>query len=63
MTQNKNQNVYTKTQVQSNLSLADMLYNGHLVTADTFLRNRSNHGQTVPGKPLYSGHFYSGHLL
>ena len=40
-----------------------MLYNGHLVIADTFLRNRPDHGQTLIGKPLYSGHFYSGHLL
>ena len=40
-----------------------MLYNGHLVIADTFSRNRPNHGQTLIGKPLYSGHFYSGHLL
>ena len=33
--------------IQSNLSIADMLYNGHLVTADTFLRNRPIHGQTL----------------
>ena len=39
-----------------------MLYDRHLV-ADTFLRNRPNHGQTLIEKPLYSGHFYSGHLL
>ena len=32
-----------------------MLYNGHLVIADTFLRNRPNHGQTLIEKPLYSG--------
>ena len=49
--------------LQSNLSIADMLYNGHLVIADTFLRNRLNHGETLIEKPLYSGHFYSGHLL
>ena len=39
-----------------------MLYNGHLVIADTFLRNWPNHGQTLIEKPLYSGHLYSGHL-
>ena len=49
--------------VQSNLSIADMLYNGHLVIADTVLRNRPNRCQTLIEKPLYSGHFYSGHLL
>ena len=46
-----------------NLSIADMLYNGHLLKADTSLTNRSNHGQTLIEKPLYSGHLYSGHLL
>ena len=46
-----------------NLSIAYMLYNGHLVKADTSLTNRWNHGQTLIEKPLYSGHFYSGHLL
>ena len=40
-----------------------MLYNGHLVIADIFLRNRPNHGQTFIEKPLYSGYFYSWHLL
>ena len=40
-----------------------MLYNGHLVMADTFLRNRPNHGQTLMEKSLHSEHFYSGHLL
>ena len=40
-----------------------MLYNGHLVIADTFLRNRPNHGQTLIEKPLSSGHFYSGHFV
>ena len=38
--------------------MADMFYNGNLVTADTFLRNRPNHGQTLTEKPLYSGHFF-----
>ena len=40
-----------------------MLYNGHLVIAETLLRNRPNHGQTLIEKPLYNGHFYSGHIL
>ena len=47
--------------LQSNLSIADMLYNGHVLVAHT-LRNRPNHGQTLKEKPLYSGHFYSGHI-
>ena len=49
--------------VQSNLSIADMLYSRHLVIADTFLRNWQNHVQTLIEKPLYSGHFYSRRLL
>ena len=49
--------------LQSNVSVVDMLYNGHLVMADIFLESQSNHGQTLIEKPLYSGHFYSGHLL
>ena len=49
--------------LQSNLSVANMLYNGHVVIADTFLRNRPNHGQTLKEKPLNIGHFYSGYLL
>ena len=40
-----------------------MLYNGHLVTAGTFLSNRSNHGQTLIEKPLNSGHINSGNFL
>ena len=46
----------------------DMLYNGHLVIADTFLRNRSSHCQTLIeklyiaetfiAKICYSGHFF-----
>ena len=31
--------------------------------ADTFSRNGPNHGQTLIEIPLYSGQFYSGHLL
>ena len=33
--------------------MADMLYNGHQVIADTVLRNRSNDGQTLIERPLY----------
>ena len=40
-----------------------MLYEGHLVIADSFLRSRLSHRQTIIEKPLYSGRFYSGHLL
>ena len=40
-----------------------MLYNGHVAIADTFLRNRPNHGQTLIEKPVYSGHSYSGHFF
>ena len=49
--------------IQSNLSVADILHNGRLVIAGTFLRNWLNHGQTHIGKPLYTAHFYSVHLL
>ena len=49
--------------LQSNLSIADMLYCGHLVIADTFLRNQPNYGETLIEKPLCRGHFYIGHLL
>ena len=57
-----NENKYVKY-LQSNLFIADMLYNEHLVIADPFPRNRPNHAQTLIEKPLYSGHFYSKYLL
>ena len=41
--------------VQWNLSIADMLYSGHLSIADTFPKNGWNHGQSLIEKPLYSG--------
>ena len=50
-------------QLPSNLSIADRLYSEHLVIADAFQWNRSNHDQTLTEKPLYSGHVYSGQLL
>ena len=40
-----------------------MLYKGHLVIADTFIKNWPNHGQTLIENSVYRGHFYSGHLL
>ena len=40
-----------------------MLYNGHVAIADTVLRKRPNHGQTLKEKSLYSRHFYSGHFF
>ena len=49
--------------LQSNLSVADMLYNVNLVIGDTLLRNQPNHGHTLLEKPRYSGHFYSGHFF
>ena len=38
---------YFQLFVQSDLPIADILYNGHLVKEDTFLRNRPNHGQIL----------------
>ena len=43
--------------LQSNLSVADMLYSGYLVIADIFSQNWPNHGQTVKEKLPYSAHF------
>ena len=43
--------------LQSNLSVADMLYSGYLVIADIFSQNWPNHGQTVKEKSPYSAHF------
>ena len=63
---NKDQRIKKKTsgkEIQSNLSIADMLYNRHLVIADTFLRNRLNHNQNLMEKILYSEHFHSIYLL
>ena len=57
----KNKNGTTVEPVYS--GHADMLYSGHLIIADRFSRNGPNHGQTLIEIPLYSGQFYSGHLL
>ena len=43
--------------VQWNLSIADMLYSGHLSIADTFLRNQLSQAtvKLLHFEPLYSG--------
>ena len=46
-------------QIQWNLSIADMLYSGHLSIADTSLRNQLS---PVMVKPLHIEPLYSGHL-
>ena len=49
--------------------IADMLYSGHLVIADTFSRNGPNHGQTLIEIHLYiadsfiADTCYSGHIF
>ena len=48
-----------KRGMQWNLSIADMLYSGHLFTADTFSRDQLSQA-TV--KFLYFEPLYSGHL-
>ena len=50
--------ILTNTYIHTNQSIADMLYNVHLVIVNTILRNRRNHGQTLKEKPLFSGHFF-----
>ena len=41
------------TKIQSSMSVADMLYNKHLVIVDTFLTNWQNHIQILIEKSLY----------
>ena len=43
------------TPLQWNLSIADMLYSGHLSIADTFPENGWINGQSLIEKPPYSG--------
>ena len=43
---------------QSNLSIADILYSGHL-----FLMNRPNLGETLIANPFYIRYFYIPHWL
>ena len=43
--------------IQSNQSIEDMLYSGHLVMADTVSWNRPNRGQTLIEKTLHSDTF------
>ena len=38
---------YFYSELQSNVPMADMLYNGQLLIGDTFFRNLPNHCQTV----------------
>ena len=38
---------YFYSELQSNVPMADILYNGQLLIGDTFFRNRAKHGQTV----------------
>ena len=45
--------------IQGNLSIADMLYSGHIFIADTFSRNQVS--QTTV-KLIYFEPIYSGHL-
>ena len=49
--------------IQWNLLIADILYSGHLSTADTFLGNGWNPGQTLTTKLLCSGHFIADTTL
>ena len=49
--------------VQSYLSIADILYSGHLAIADRIFWSRQNPYKFLIKKPLYSGHGYSGHLV
>ena len=49
--------------IQSNLSLADMLHNGHLVIANTYFKEPEESRSNSHRETLYSGHFYSEHLF
>ena len=49
--------------LQWNLFIADILYSGYLSTADTFLENGWNPGQTLIIKPLCSEHFIADTIL
>ena len=60
---NKCQILTVDLQIQSNLSIVDMLYSGHVVIADTFSRIQPSHGQTFIKNLQFSRHFYSGKLL
>ena len=46
---------WKKNTLEWNLSVADMLYSGHLFIADTIHKNRWNHGHSLIEKPLSSG--------
>ena len=55
----RDQNLEIENTLQQNLSIADMLYSGHLFIADTFSRNYLSLAIVKPlyFEPLYSGHF------
>ena len=53
----------TYLQIQWNLLIADILSSGHLSTANTFLGNGWNPGQTLITKPLCSRHFIADTIL
>ena len=44
--------------IQGNLSIADMLYSGHISIADTFSRNQLSQAtvKLIYFEPIYSGH-------
>ena len=50
--------VYMYICIQWSLSIADMLYSGHLSIADTFPKNEWNHDQSLIEKPFYTGHHF-----
>ena len=43
-------------QIQWNLSVADILYSGHLSIADTIPKNGCNHDHSLIEKHLHGGH-------
>ena len=47
-----NRLIFQKVFIQSNLSIADILYIGHLVIADIFSRTRPNLCQTLTESPI-----------
>ena len=46
--------------IQGNLSIADMLYSGHISIADTFSRNQLSQAtvKLIYFEPIYSGHLF-----
>lgn len=54
---------HVTNKIQSNLSIMDMVYSERPAIEYNFSWNQSNDSQTLIEKPIYSGHFYSGHYL